>query len=477
MRLNRVSRVAIRLLLLLPTVSAAQTSTTSPEVGYVRMLPDEGNSSPAGVAIFGYRNNGVLITEAGVPASQLVQSGRIFVDVNGPVNTGIALANPNAVDAEISYYFTDTAGNSFGQGVFTLPADHQIARFMTEPPFNGSSSMEGTLTFTSSAPVSSIALRGLTNERGDYVLTTLPVSSLGRGFGGSSLVFPHFADGGGWTMQVVLINPGDTALSGTLQFTGQGSKNANPRPVRVQINGVTSSTFSYTIAPRSEIRLATQPAQTNIEIGSIQVTSTQPDYGPSGLAIFSFQNNGVTVSAASVPALPAGTAFRTYVESNGTIGQPGYIQTGVAISNATPSAITVSLDIDKLDGTPTGLSTTVDIPAGGQIAKFVNEVIPDLPATFMGVLRVSCPSPIYLTSRRMRYNERSDFLVTTVPARDDATAPSGAEVDFPHIVSGGGYSTQLIMLSPAIGINSSLKLWLLAQDGTALKSVSLQALP
>jgi hypothetical protein len=477
MHLNRVSRIAILLPFVLPIVSAAQTST-SPEVGFVRLLPEAGSSSPAGVAIFGYSQNGVLITEAGVPASQLIQSGRIFADVNGPVNTGIALANPNAVSAVISYYFTDTAGNNFGEGVFTLPANHQMARFLTEAPFNGLSPMQGTFTFESSVPVSSIALRGLTNERNDFILTTLPVSPLGQGFGGSSLVFPHFADGGGWTMQVVLINPGDTPLSGTLAFWGQGSKNANPRPVKVLIDGVNNSTFSYTIAPRSAIRMATTKAHDNIEVGSIQVSSPQSNYGPSGLAVFSFNNNGVTVSAASVPALPAGTAFRTYVESNGTIGQSGYIQTGVAISNTSSSAVTVSLDIDKLDGISTGLSATLDIPAGGQIAKFVNEVIPALPAAFMGVLRVSCPTPIFVTSLRMRYNERNDLLVTTVPPRDDATAPSGAEVNFPHIVSGAGYTTQLILLSPSpAGPNSSVRLWLLAQDGSALRTVSLQSLP
>src|SRR3954471_14183911 len=92
----------------------------SPEIGYVRLLPDAGAPAPVGLAIFGYRTGGVLVTEAGVPSSGLIPTGRIFVDINGPVNTGIAIANPLNEDAVISYYFTNSTGQDFGNGSFTL---------------------------------------------------------------------------------------------------------------------------------------------------------------------------------------------------------------------------------------------------------------------------------------------------------------------------------------------------------------------
>src|SRR5436190_658603 len=39
-------------------------------VGYGRVLPDSGKTTPSGVAIFGLRQSGVLVSEAGVPAVQ-----------------------------------------------------------------------------------------------------------------------------------------------------------------------------------------------------------------------------------------------------------------------------------------------------------------------------------------------------------------------------------------------------------------------
>ena len=67
-------------------------------VGYGRIRAEAGSSTPAGIAIFQFRDSeGVLISEAGVPAVESVHEGRIFAEVNGPINTGLAIANPNDV--------------------------------------------------------------------------------------------------------------------------------------------------------------------------------------------------------------------------------------------------------------------------------------------------------------------------------------------------------------------------------------------
>src|SRR5262245_24143717 len=119
----------------IPLANARQTSN-SIETGYVHVLPDAGHTAPAGIALFGLRNEGVLITEAGVPSTAPAQSGRIFVDIGGIVNTGIVLANPNDQEAVIAFYFTDASGTDFGAGSLTLEAHCQIAAFLTEEPFN-----------------------------------------------------------------------------------------------------------------------------------------------------------------------------------------------------------------------------------------------------------------------------------------------------------------------------------------------------
>ena len=103
--------------------------------GYSRIVPDSGMTTPTGVAIFGFRNNNVLVSETGVPATPLVTAGRIYAEVNIPINTGIAIANPNSTPVTISFNFTDQNGNDFGQSNFTLAANAQIARFLSDAPF------------------------------------------------------------------------------------------------------------------------------------------------------------------------------------------------------------------------------------------------------------------------------------------------------------------------------------------------------
>src|SRR5207244_11460604 len=151
----------------------------------------------SGLAIFSLRNGNMVIGEAGVPASPLIQTGRIYAEVNGAVNTGLAIANPNDQAATISFYFTDATGRDFGQGTTTIAANGQIAQFLNASPFNSGTLASGTFTFSSSVPVAAIALRGLTNERSEFLITTLPVTTTTAQSG--SLIFPHFADGGGWT--------------------------------------------------------------------------------------------------------------------------------------------------------------------------------------------------------------------------------------------------------------------------------------
>src|SRR5207249_7891966 len=48
----------------------------------------------AGLGILGFRQNDVLVTEASVPASTLLLAGGTYAEVNGPVNTGLAIVNP-----------------------------------------------------------------------------------------------------------------------------------------------------------------------------------------------------------------------------------------------------------------------------------------------------------------------------------------------------------------------------------------------
>ena len=427
-------------------------------VGYTRIQPATGQTPPAGLAIFNFRKENVVVSEATVPPSPLVQNGRVFVEVNGGVNTGLAIANPGSDPASISFFFTDANGQDFGQGTINIPAQGQIARFVNEAPFNGGAPIAGTFTFSSSRPVAVIALRGFTNERSDFLITTLRVAGLSPV--SASLIIPHFADGGGWTTQLALVNPTDEPLSGFVEFLGQDQPAEPGQPVTLTVDGQTASRFTWSIAPRSSRQLKTSGASPGTRTGWVLITPATNSKAPSGLGIFSFRDRGVTVTEAGVAAMSSAAAFRVYSETSGNlaVGEPDSIRTGIAVANPSDSPVMVTFELadERNPGTP--ILSTSSIPPRGHIAMFLEQIFgfQRLRIPFKGLVRIStnAASGISVVGLRGRYNERAEFLITSLaPATEGAPTP-GTDLYFPHFVRGGGYSTQFVVFNGSAGETS-----------------------
>jgi hypothetical protein len=403
-------------------------------VGFAIVQPDTGNTTPSGVAIFGYKPNDVLVSEAAVPASPLLQNARIYAEIAGSVNTGLAIANPNSSAASITFYFTDSAGNDSHSGTITIPANSHIAKFLDDPAFNSVTSFQGTFTLSSNIPVAVIALRGFTNQRSEFLMSTLPVSDLSATVANTPTVLPHFADGGGWRTQVILVNPTDSSMTGNISFfTSSG------QPI---------STSAYSIPKHSSFKQLTPGTAAFVQSGLVQVIPDPGSVTPVSVAIFSNSPNGVTVSETAV--LPAAaTALRTYVEASGSSGAIGSINSGVALGNTTANNLTVTLGLTDLNGTSLA-STSILVPAGGQVARFLSEIFPDVGSPIKGILRVSTAgAPVSLAALRGHYNERGDFLMSTTPPTIESLPAATAPLIFPHVVNGGGFTTEFILFSGA----------------------------
>lgn len=470
------------LILLLDVTSFAQTSATfaigdgggmsfqtggapsaAVAVGYAKVNSDPGARPPSGLAIIDFRQNNVLVSEAGVPASGLITSGRIYAEISSTINTGIAIANPTNQTATITFFFTDSSGD-FGSNVTTIPPNGQIAAFLNEAPFNGRSSLTGTFTFSSNIPVSVVALRGRINERSEFLLTTLPVTDLSAAPSTAPIVFPHFAAGAGWTTQIVLVNPTDATLTGVLEFRDPSGRVTNPF----------NNNLTYSIPPRSSFEMQTSLASSTVLTGSVRIIPAGNAGTPAGLTIFSFQNRGVTVSEAGVPAASPGSAFRVFVESFGDFNQAaaGSMRTGLAIANTSPQATSVVVEVKNLNG-GTGLIGTLSIPGNGQTSLFLNQIpgIQTLLTPFRGMLRLTSLAPITIVGLRARYNERNDLLITTTPPGDEGVPPPVSGLYFPHFADAGGYSTQFILFSAQPGQTPSGTLQLVSQAGGAVNLV------
>ena len=434
----------------------------SPRVGYGLIRADGGMATPSGIALFQFRDSeGVLITEASVPAAAPVRRGRIFAEVGDSVNTAVAFANPASRPVDITFYLTDTAGTRIGEGSFTLEAYHHLAGLLNAPPFEAAG-VVGTFTFQASAPVAVIALRGAANQAGEWLGTTLPVTPLLRASPSplpnasiDPVVFPHFADGQGWGTQVILVNPTRWPIAGTLEFLGP---DAAPLSVTLD-DGRMGASFPYSIAAHSAWRVVTASAAARTASGSLRATPASgltPVAAPSGLLLYSFTDGGKTVSLAGVPALPSSTAFRIPIAAAGQPGQPGSIHTGLALANTGDAASTVSLEITRPDGSLLLPPASLALPPGGQTSSLLDQVF-NLPQDFSsGLLRVSASNgEVSVAALRFRVNQRGELKTSNIWPQDETAPATSQDRYFAHLADSGGWTTELTLFSGSLGETGS----------------------
>jgi hypothetical protein len=251
--------------------------------------------------VLALRQNNILIHESAIPLSEAVRSGRVPIKVEGSTTTGIAIANPNAAPAMIRFFFTDRNGVDFNAGGFTIGGGQQVARFVDQPPFliagaGRPLSEARTLTFETSLPVGVTAVRGYVNERSEFLTSTLPIARTAASSTGP-VVFPHFAQGGGWATEIILVNPTDQTLTGSLQFSDPGPSDTvtagvaiafkGPgQPVAVTIDGMTQSTFPYAIPSRSSRSFQLSGSPATILLGSVQAVPQNGGASPAGVFAF-----------------------------------------------------------------------------------------------------------------------------------------------------------------------------------------------
>ena len=220
--------------------------------GYSWLLGETGKSLPHSLALLSSEQNGVLIAESAIPASQPVRAGRIPALVDESAVTGIALTNPNTSDITVAFYFTDSAGSDSELRRITIPARRHMAAFFDEEPFLGSESLGGTFTFMSSEPVSALALSGTINRRSEFIFTALPIASL-TSLTSEITTIPHWEQGGERRTEFVLVNPSDQAVSGELQLSTT-ERAAMGRPALLDTGEIITTAFDPDRGTRATLR-------------------------------------------------------------------------------------------------------------------------------------------------------------------------------------------------------------------------------
>src|SRR5215510_7725254 len=117
----------------LVSAASAQSVTTtgysgSLTIGTARADPVIA-SRPSVISILSSRQQNILAAETAFTGASALQRGRVPIEVQGPINTGLAFGNVNDTTVPVSFVVADAAGVPVGNGSFTLPAHGQLARF------------------------------------------------------------------------------------------------------------------------------------------------------------------------------------------------------------------------------------------------------------------------------------------------------------------------------------------------------------
>jgi sugar lactone lactonase YvrE len=462
------------------SVTAGTAGIAATQAGYATVAINSG-VAPYGTAVISFKQNGVTVTEAGVPASPPTTAARIFIDYRSSVvaiparsssgkiniNTGIAAVNNSHTSATVTYTLRsmDGATISTGHGIFAAGA--HFAKFIDQMddvapdfvlPTNFQTSTQfASLEISSTQPLSIIALRMTTNQRSEALFTTTPIADLTQPGSNSVIFFPQFVDGGGYTTSIMLLNNSNETETGLFQIY---DVDGNQFVVN-QVWSTPSSLFSYSIPAGGAFHFQTDGWRASAKVGWVQLIPDAGTSTPVGAEVFGYNPADVLVTESGVPATVSTTHARVYVDTS------ALHNTGLAIANPTNTSANITLNAFQIDGlTRIGTSNVpVYLSANGQIAHFAGEFIAGLPAGFTGVLDITSPNPFAALTLRSLYNERNDFLLATFPVADMMLA-APSPIVFPQLADGGGYMTQFILIGTGGASSTSVNYY--DENGTPL---------
>jgi hypothetical protein len=295
------------------------------------------NHAIGGSAVFSqYDNSGVLITEAGVGSSPLMQFFAFPVDTTADLNAGFAIYNPGERAASLIIRLLDGSGHPLQSRSLTLPSGQQLAQYVAGVGqlFPTAYGIQGSLQVTADVPVAAIALRS-----SSATFTTLNPTSANQTFDPVSQVFPQIVAGNSparYRSTMILMNPGYLAVTGTIQFT-----RSDGTPMPLTINGVTSAMHAFSVPALSTLFWEATAAG-ELEIGYAVLAA---NHSLGAMAVISQYDAAGSALQCEVGVTPAAAMSHFYLFAQ----TEGEFNTGMAVANPRSSGSAVSFDLRASD--------------------------------------------------------------------------------------------------------------------------------
>lgn len=363
------------------------------------------NLPVGGSAIFSeYDSGGVLVTEAGVRASQTMEFFAFPVDTTGDLNAGFAICNPNDRSVILTFKLLDGSGHQVTSRSLSLGSGQQLAQFVAGVGqlFPTVTAVRGSLQVLADGPVAAVALRSSSNT-----LTTLDPIPLNQTFDPVSLAFPQIVAGSSanyYRSTIILMNTGYLTVNGTIQFT-----RSDGTPMPVTINSGKSSVYSFSAPPVSTIFVEASVSGA-IESGYALLTA---NHSLGGMAIISQFDGSTGLLQCEIGVTPAGSYSHFYLFAQ----TDGNYNTGIAVANPQSSSATVNFDLRLTSDLSQVLHNgPLTLDAGAQRAQLVSGSDQLFPLfTGFGTLEVTSAIPI--PAMALRLSPRTMTALPVVPEK------------------------------------------------------------
>ena len=166
---------------------------------------------PDAVTILRLSSNGNLISETAVPAQAQMTRSVMFASSGADTHTGLALANPMSQDIRITLTPFGKNGEIVAAAkTMTLSALSQTSAFLDQLIGGLPADFEGFVLLDAAAPVYAISIRGTTNRKGGFLMSTMPIVNLDQ-MPANARYFPHFANGDWYRTEFLLMSSGASA--------------------------------------------------------------------------------------------------------------------------------------------------------------------------------------------------------------------------------------------------------------------------
>ena len=148
------------------------------------------------------------------------------------------------------------------------------------------------------------------------------------------------------------------------------------------IEGTPQSSVAYAIPPGGVSKIETDGSGST-QAGYATVVSDNENTQITGNIVYVV--NGFEVS---VPSSPLSPHYHVFAERDSTLNS------GVAFANPGDKDISISLQLLDQDGQIAN-GTLIDLQAGGQLARFINQIFDDVGSDFQGSLHAQSDDEIF----------------------------------------------------------------------------------